>query len=183
MSMLQLRRPLLLMALLGALPLAAAACSKPSNSGIPTAADSAGATSRPSTTGDRVAFARCMRQHGVNVPDPTPGQADWGPEPDGPEPAGWDAAFKACKQLLPASDLPESTRPTPQELEALRAFAVCMRAHDIDMSDPTPTGNMTIGGRLEHVTRAQLQNDPGFKAAEAACRDKLPQRETQGGAK
>jgi hypothetical protein len=48
------------------------------------------------------------------------------------------------------------------------------------MSDPDPTtGGMTIAGRLEHVIRAQLLDDPGFKAAETACRDKLPARERQ----
>jgi hypothetical protein len=178
--MIQLRRPLFLMALLVVL-LATAACGKPSGAGVPTAAGGASVTSRPSTTGDRVAFARCMRQHGVNMPDPNP-DIDWSQESRAPE---WDAAWQACRQLLPPDPASQGSTPSPQELEALRAFAVCMRAHDIDMSDPTPTGAMTIGGRLEHVTRAQLNNDPGFKAAEAACRDKLPQRDKAkaGGAK
>jgi hypothetical protein len=53
-----------------------------------------------------------------------------------------------------------------------------MRAHGIDLSDPDPTtGNMNMGGRLGGVPKAQLKDDPGYKAAEAACRDKLPGRE------
>jgi hypothetical protein len=119
-----------------------------------------------------LAFARCMRQHGINMPGPNP-DIDWGQEGQAP---GWDAAWQACRQLLPPSDLPQSSPPSAQELGQLRAFAVCMRAHGIDMSDPDPkTGNMTTGS----VTRDQEQNDPAFEAAEAACRDKLPTRERQ----
>jgi hypothetical protein len=131
-------------------------------------------TSAGSSQERRVAFARCMRQHGVQLADPNPNQPDWGPEPEGPKPAGWDAAFQACRQLLPPSDLPQNAPPSPQELAQLRAFAVCMRAHGINMSDPDPTtGNMTTG----HGTRDQFLNDPAIKAAEAACRDKLPARD------
>jgi hypothetical protein len=69
-----------------------------------------------------------------------------------------------------------STGGSQDERRAAPSFARCMRAHDIDMSDPDPkTGNMTTG----YVTRDQEQHDPAFKAAEAACRDKLPAQERQ----
>jgi hypothetical protein len=84
----------------------------------------------------------------------------------------------ACQSQLPASDPnshPANDPPTAQGLEQERAFAVCMRAHGIQMSDPDPhTGDTPIGGRLAHVTRAQLNNDPGFNAAYQACKSKLP---------
>ncbi|GAB4051358.1 sensor histidine kinase [Catellatospora paridis] len=64
--------------------------------------------------------------------------------------------------------------PTAKDLQQLRVFAACMRAHDIDMSDPTPDGNLVIGGRLRDVTRAQLEADPAYVAALGACRDKEP---------
>jgi hypothetical protein len=138
--------------------------------------DQATATTSPGGSSDprqgALAYARCMRQHGINMPDPNP-DIDWGQEGQAP---GWDAAWQACQQLLPPSDLPQSSPPSAQELGQLRAFAVCMRAHDIDMSDPDPqTGNMTTGS----VTRDQERNDPAFKAAEATCRDKLPAEEKQ----
>lgn len=125
-------------------------------------------------SGDPVGFARCMREHGQDVPDPQPGAplSFGSKEP----PAGWDEAMQACRQLLPASALRQG--PTAQELEQLRAFAVCMRAHDIEMSDPVTEGerigNMVIRGRLEFVSRDQLEADPVFKAAMEACKDKLP---------
>lgn len=80
--------------------------------------------------------------------------------------------MQACQSLLPPEMLPQG--PTPEELEQLRAFAVCMRAHDIPMTDPLPNGNMKINGRFERVTRTQLNADPVFKAANDACKDKLP---------
>jgi hypothetical protein len=121
-----------------------------------------------------VAFARCMRQHGVNMPDPNP-DIDWSQEGRAPR---WDAAWQACRQLLSPDPTPQNSRPSPQELGQLRAFAVCMRAHGIDLSDPDPTtGNMNMGGRLGGVPKDQLNDDPGYKAAQAACRDKLTARE------
>jgi hypothetical protein len=38
---------------------------------------------------------------------------------------------------------------------------------------------MTMGGRLAQVPRDRWHNDPGFRAAEAACRHRLPAREKQ----
>jgi hypothetical protein len=66
---------------------------------------------------------------------------------------------------------------------------VCMRAHDIDISDPDTTGprpgNMVIRGRLEYLSRAQVEADPGYKVAMNACKDKLPDGspDKQGGIK
>ncbi|MEV4411822.1 HAMP domain-containing sensor histidine kinase [Catellatospora sp. NPDC049609] len=64
--------------------------------------------------------------------------------------------------------------PTAKEMQQLRAFAVCMRSHDIDMSDPSEDGNLAIGGRLQNVSRAELEADPVYLAAREACRDEQP---------
>jgi hypothetical protein len=169
--------------LLLALALAAAGCGGGGgrSNGVASLGDRATATTSAGGSQERrVAFAGCMRQHGVNPPDPHPNRTDWGPEPEGPKPAGWDAAWQACRQLLPASDLPNNAPPSPPGTgTAARVRGLHARPrHRYVRPDPT-TGGMTIGGRLEHVTRAQLLDDPGFKAAEAACRDKLPAREKQ----
>jgi hypothetical protein len=133
----------------------------------------------PSAASDQQAlldFAACMRARGQNVPDPDPNGAPFPPR--APHGAGWDAAEQACRHLLPGGE--QGGGPDQQELEQLRAYAVCMRAHEIEMSDPelpgegTHPGNMTIGGRLKNATKAQLNSDPAFVAAMAACRDKLP---------
>ena len=49
------------------------------------------------------------------------------------------------------------------------------------MSEGERKGTMKIGGRLEFVTRVQLNVDPGFQAANEACKDRLPPTEKKGG--
>lgn len=152
----------------------AAGCSPASEPGIPTANGSAAAG--PSAgSADLTAYVGCIRDKGVQVPDPAPGVQPraWIRQQAEANPA-FDAADIACHHLLPAGAEPPAPTISAQELEQLRAFAICMRAHEIEMTDPTPDGNMRIGGRLEHVTRAQLEADPAFKAAHQACKDKLP---------
>jgi len=148
----------------------AAACSSDPGPSIPTASGSA-SPSASAGTGDLTAFVSCVRQHGITVADPNP---DF-PWHQAENSRGWEAAWEACKALLPPPPAGAAQQlPSEQQLEQLRSFAVCMRAHHIDMSDPDPTGDMQIGGRLEHVTRAQLNNDPVYKAANQACKNKRP---------
>ena len=162
----------------------AAACSRAPGPAIPAANGSGSASASPgAASGDYSAFFGCMHQHGISVPDPAPSSpgtvGEWVDQQSAQNP-GFDPAAVACQSQLPASDPnshPANTLPTAQELEQDRAFAVCMRAHGIQVSDPDRTGDMNIGGRLEHVTRAQLHADPGFKAALRACKDKLPAAE------
>jgi hypothetical protein len=153
----------------------AAACGDDPETGVPTANGSAGAS--PSAgRGDLTAFARCLREHGVNVPDPNPDLA-WEQAQQSP---AWDTARPACQHLVPPAPDGQQGLPSAEDLERLRAFAVCMRERDIDISDPDPTGNMETRGRLANVTKAQLENDPGYKAAYEACKDKLPASEKDG---
>jgi len=148
----------------------AAACSRAPGPDIPTASGSA-SPSASSGSGSLTAFTNCVRQHGVSVPDPNPDFA-WSQAENAP---GWQAAWSACRPLLPPPPAGAANQlPSAQQLEQLRTFAVCMRAHDIDMSDPTPTGDMIISGRLQHVSRTELNNDPGYKSAYQACKNKLP---------
>jgi hypothetical protein len=154
----------------------AAACTEPAGSDLPTADRGAAPSSSPSTNGDAVAFTRCMRQHGIDMPDPNP-DIQWGQLNEEPE---WDGAFAACRDLLPRDPEQEAARPSAEELEQLRAFAGCMREHDIELSDPDPNGNLETGGRLADLTKDQLANDSGYRAAYEACRDELPASERNG---
>ena len=167
-----MRRILAIFILLGAAVLAAA-CSGAPGPAIPAASGSASPSARAGS-GDLTAFVHCVRQHGVNIPDPNP-DLPWPPS-QVEHSDGWVAASEACGHLLPPSLAGIANQsnqlPSAQQLEQLRTFAVCMRAHGIDMADPTPTGEMHLGGRLAHATRAQVFNDPGYKAAFAACKDK-----------
>src|SRR6266545_4275835 len=51
--------------------------------------------------------------------------------------------------------------------EQARQYAKCMREHGVDIPDPDPGG----GGGVRIQAKP---DDPTFKAAEEACKDKLP---------
>ena len=125
---------------------------------------SAGASPTPSQDRSEqvLAFARCMRAHGVNMPDPVTDNGRLAISiPRGTNPATLEAAQKACRQYLPNGGVPPSM--SPQQLAQLRKYAECMRQHGVDMPDPDPAGG---GLRLKNVN----PDSPAFKAAEQACR-------------
>jgi hypothetical protein len=113
-----------------------------------------------------LAFARCMRQHGINLPDPQfsgdnigqqlPSRAEQGS-------AKFKAAEQACKQYLP-----NGGQPTPadaQEFQQALAFARCMRQHGINLPDP----KITADGIDQSPPARMDLDDPRLQAAEHAC--------------
>ncbi|AIG73471.1 MULTISPECIES: hypothetical protein [Amycolatopsis] len=88
-------------------------------------------------------FAKCMREHGVDMPDPkTDGDGQGSISIEAGE-VGRDenkmkAASDACRKLLPNGG--EIKPPTPEELDKMRKEAKCMREHGIDFPDPDPSG-------------------------------------------
>jgi hypothetical protein len=113
-----------------------------------------------------LSWARCMRQHGINLPDPKfsgdnisqrlPTRAEQNS-------AKFKAAEQACKQYLPNGGRP--TPPTAQERQQALAFARCMRQHGINMPDPQITAN----GIDQPLPRRMDRDDPRLTAAEQAC--------------
>lgn len=117
-------------------------------------------------------FVNCMRQHGMNVPDPDPDSHNLTIAPPPGAGAAWSAALQACQQFLPGGGMNAAT--DPQQLEALRQYTVCMRAHGVDLTDPDPnTGKGQLQGRFANLSRDQIVNDPTYKAADAACEGPL----------
>lgn len=114
-----------------------------------------------------------MREHGQNVPDPDPNSGNLTlAQPSGAA-AAWNTAMQACQHFLPSNGQPAA--PSQQELEALRGYAVCMREHGVEMTDPDPsTGRSQYQGRFANSNRDQIFNDPTYKSADAACKDRLP---------
>ncbi len=127
-------------------------------------------------------FAACMREHGVDMPDPEFGGDGFirvGPGPGASTgsatagqptepPAGFEEADKACRHIL--DDLVQDGG-GPIDAEAqdrMLEFAECMREHGVDMPDPDFSGG---GGRF----RAEIGDkgiDPSsdtFKDAQEAC--------------
>jgi hypothetical protein len=155
----------------------AAACGSSGSGGAPVASISSSPSASATSSGgsahaSTLAYARCMRAHGItDFPDPDANgnlglNAQPGSDLDPNNPA-YKAANSACKSLLPAPQAP----PHGAKAQNL-AYARCMRAHGIsDFPDPKPDGSLQIqaspGGDLD-------PNNPRYKAANDACKQYLP---------
>lgn len=123
------------------LALLAAACGGSSSStGSGGSANAAG----PANSQVGIDYAGCMRSHGVpGYPDPSSGNElpsglpKVSPEQLGVSSAQYQAAQNACAHLLPnGGQLTQSQ--SQQDLNAMRRFARCMRAHGVPTwPDPT----------------------------------------------
>ncbi len=183
-------RRLRLAALVGALTLTlgVAACSgggtsdgvaSLSGSGQPTSTTSANSSKDPKQAA-ALAFARCMRQHGIDMPDPK-FTANGGATQElksrpgkGPDDPKFKAAQQACQKYMPNGGQPK--KPNPQEQQQMVAFARCMRQHGIDIPDPNPnSGGIEVhSGSGGNGRKGPNPDDPKFKAAQQACQKLLP---------
>ncbi len=124
------------------------------------------------TTQDAVRWARCMREHGVDVPDPS----DGGPVKitgDGQDAAALDSATKACAAHAPKLDLdPQRQQQVQQQV---LAFTRCMREHGVDLPDPQAKGDgsVVIGGPGQGAGVPDPQS-PAFRQAQEKCSSLLP---------
>ena len=127
-----------------------------------------------------LAFAQCMREHGVDMPDPQVGSNgemsfSIGAGPGKLDRSKLQEAQEACQDLMPTGlgkpgEIPQEQR------DAMLAFAQCMREHGIDMPDPQfETGGMVmIGGPDEDGAGPKFDpRSEQFQAAEEACGDLL----------
>jgi len=158
---------------------ALAACGSNASPGVASAlgADAPQATPTPTGTADREEalrqFAACMREHGVDVPDPQPGGGGFRIGGDGQNVNRDDpklrTALEACRSKLPNGGQPPKLN--AQQIEQYRQFAQCMRDNGVNVPDPNPDGTLQFGqgrgpGQFD-------RNDPTFQKAMTACRDKL----------
>jgi hypothetical protein len=97
-------------------------------------------------------YAECMREHGIDMPDPTvsddggvmiavggPTQVDGEAGTDGPDPEEFEAANKDCQHFMDdavAGFDPPSEEDQKKMQEQALEFSKCMREHGIDMPDP-----------------------------------------------
>jgi len=167
-----LLRPLLAVALGGLLVAALAAC------GSEEPSSAAGTNARPDDAKE-LAFARCMREAGIDFPDPGSG-----PRrvriPRNVSRTKLQTSMEACRKKTGGGP-PELTDEQRTEMrDAALKFAKCMRAHGVDMPDPTVGDGPGGGGGL--LMRRGAQGDtPAFRKAMEACQDELPFRRGPGG--
>jgi hypothetical protein len=117
-------------------------------------------------------FARCMREHGVDVPDPGAAGGPLVIGGSGPEVEKMQEATEACNHFLEAAFGAPAT-PDPEMLDKMLAFAKCMREHGIDFPDPNPQGG---GVSIQIGPGGPGAIDPGsdtFQKAQEACQPVL----------
>ena len=118
-----------------------------------------------------LAYAQCMRSHGVpSFPDPTSqGLITYGPVDI--HSAQYLSANKMCQHLLPAGS-PLTTAQKRQDVSQALRFARCIRSHGVpDFADPVITGGgAAVGFRVPRADR----NSPQFLVAVHACRNFEP---------
>ncbi|MFF1902347.1 hypothetical protein [Kitasatospora sp. NPDC058218] len=92
-------------------------------------------------------FARCMRDKGVDVPDPQAGGSVrlGGP---GQDPTKVQAALQECQHFLSAGG---SSMNDPKRKDMLTKVAQCMREHGVNMQDPDGSG-LRVEGDVDPQT-------------------------------
>lgn len=122
-----------------------------------------------SSGGDGVKFAECMREHGIDVPDPEAGDGGGAVQfalPRDSDSSAMNEAMEACEEFLPNGG--EPMKLSPEELAEARKFSECMRENGVeDFPDPDADGSIVIEGGAMDV-------DDEFKAAQEACSAHLP---------
>jgi hypothetical protein len=127
-----------------------------------------------------VAFAACMRKHGVpKFPDPEAVggglRLSIGSESrvDSNAPQ-FKRAQRACKRLLPNGGVTPPQEQARHLREAL-GYARCMRGHSVGrFPDPKVAGDGGIGWDVPLGPAGINPNSPQFRAADQACRKLFP---------
>lgn len=106
---------------------------------------------------DQLRFAACLRDHGVDIEDPKPGE---GLQIDstGEDKERTDAAVEACQDLLP----PPDAEFEQDERDDMLAYAQCMRDNGVEaFADPQPGAGIDVG--------PDVFEDPDFERAQETC--------------
>lgn len=133
-----------------------------------------GSTKPSSLTGSSsyrqaVAFADCMRSHGVsNFPDPGAGARSAIQSTINAQSPAYRSATRACAKLQPSPSVPHNLSER-SELH-LVAAAKCMRQHGVSMADPKFRGPYITLDVPDQTT----MRSPAFQHAEKGCHYPLP---------
>lgn len=120
--------------------------------------------------------AQCLRDHGIDLPDPDPNATGGAGGAlralQNVDRTKLQVALEACRDKLPnGGELPQLNQ---DQIAQLTKFTGCMREHGVDVPDPDPN-QIALG--LLRSGDFDL-NSPTFKAAFTACQSLLPQFRT-----
>jgi hypothetical protein len=179
------RSPLLLAAAAAVLALGACGGSKSPDGG-----GAKGATGQDKAFEGALKFSKCMRAHGIDMPDPqrvgtgaiklTGGKVDF----NDPKMKSAQSACQKYMQIGGGETLDPAKRAKLQQ--AALSYARCMRGQDVDMPDPKLAGNGGLtfqagpGGPKSHSSAPKglgvNPDSPKFKSADKACNHFLGDR-------
>jgi hypothetical protein len=153
--------------LLLVLSMAGCGVARDGNRGVATAGS--GKSDQLSDQESGLKFAQCMREHGIDIPDPQEGSGVQIRLPDGVDPQEAQAAMQQCKPYLPNGGQPQKA--DPQVVEQQRKVAQCMRDNGVpNFPDPDENGGFQMNGSSPGLD----PNDPKFQAAQKACANYQP---------
>lgn len=161
--------------------------------GLPGCGDDGGGSGTAKAASDQEKmrkYAKCMRDNGVDMPDPSGDGKVVIRQSGGPRQAGGPrgdaeiaAAQKKCRHLMPNGGKPPKV--TAEDAAKLRAFSKCMRDNGISkFPDPESDGRMKLDAGPGTGIDPQSQE---FKDAQEACQkympegDKGPRTDSKGG--
>jgi hypothetical protein len=120
-------------------------------------------------------YAKCMREHGVDVPDPKPGAGGFGIQIQSSNPReneNFQDAQDACGDILQKA-IPEGDRPDPAEMrDKLHEMTECLRDKGYDVPEPQVfgPGDRPPDNPPEPSKELQdLMDDPDFQQAQEDC--------------
>ncbi|MBC6457923.1 hypothetical protein [Actinomadura sp. HBU206391] len=110
-----------------------------------------------------VKFAQCLRQQGLDVPDPQPGATGITID-EGDDRSRFDAAMRACRQYSPKKDIDPND---PAVHDRGVKMAECLRRQGLNVPDPQPGRPLEISGNGETDDEVRIQR------AQGVCRKEL----------
>ncbi|BCL16684.1 hypothetical protein [Micromonospora sagamiensis] len=116
----------------------------------------------------RIRFTRCLREQGLDVADPEPGQNGPRFKPgSNVDRTKVQAALQACREYAPNGGQPRQLN--ADQVEQVRKLARCMRENGVpNFPDPDADGRIQPG-------KADIdRQDPAVRAAFDKCREVVP---------
>lgn len=110
-------------------------------------------------------FAQCMRENGVDVPDPGGGDGESMRLGEGGDRKKLEAAMEKCQSWLQAGGRMPDLK-DPEVRDQYVEFAQCMREYGVDIPDPGPDGEFRLP--TEDIDRSALEK------AREKCKLDLP---------
>ncbi|MGE7389548.1 hypothetical protein ACQKM2_29150 [Streptomyces sp. NPDC004126] len=146
-------------AVLTGLALSVTACTNGSANGGDGGGKSGGKGGGGTDADNAVKMRQCLREHGIDAPDPEPGQNPNGMTVGGgADPQKMQEAMKACGMSTGSGE-----GPTQEQKDKELRWVRCMRENGVDLKDPEYSGGMKSG--IE-VPKGQ---EKAFEEAQKKC--------------